>query len=51
VVHPQGFQFLQQFRLNPFPTFTFSVDALKSKKRCSWFKARTPQSSTTVSAA
>ena len=32
VVHPQGFQFLQQFRLNPFPTFTFSVDGTEIEK-------------------
>jgi glycogen debranching enzyme len=25
VVHPQGFRFLTQFRLDPFPIFTFSV--------------------------
>jgi predicted glycogen debranching enzyme len=32
VVHPQGFQFLQQFRLDPFPTFTFSIDGTEIEK-------------------
>jgi predicted glycogen debranching enzyme len=33
VVHPQGFQFLTQFRLDPFPIFTFSVDGVKIEKK------------------
>src|SRR5215471_18551441 len=33
VVHPQGFQFLTQFRLDPFPIFTFSVDGTKVEKK------------------
>ena len=33
VVHPQGFQFLTQFRLDPFPIFTFSVDGVELEKR------------------
>jgi predicted glycogen debranching enzyme len=32
VIHPQGFQFLKQFRLDPFPTFTFSVDTIEIEK-------------------
>ena len=32
VVHPQGFQFLKQFRLDPFPTFTFRVDGIEIEK-------------------
>jgi len=32
VVHPQGFQFLTQFRLDPFPIFTFSVDGVELEK-------------------
>jgi predicted glycogen debranching enzyme len=31
-VHPQGFQFLKEFRLNPFPSFTFSVDGVEIEK-------------------
>src|SRR5215469_18867781 len=33
VVHPQGFQFLTQFRLDPFPIFTFSVDGVELAKK------------------
>jgi len=33
VVHPQGFQFLTQFRLDPFPIFTFSVDGVEIEKK------------------
>ena len=33
VVHPQGFQFLTQFRLDPFPIFTFSVDGVDLEKK------------------
>jgi predicted glycogen debranching enzyme len=33
VVHPQGFQFLTQFRLHPFPIFTFSVDGVEIEKK------------------
>jgi predicted glycogen debranching enzyme len=32
VIHPQGFQFLKQFRLDPFPTFTFSVENIGIEK-------------------
>jgi len=32
VVHPQGFHYLKQFRLDPFPTFTFRVDATEIEK-------------------
>jgi predicted glycogen debranching enzyme len=32
VVHPQGFQLLRQFRLDPFPTFTFNVDGIEIEK-------------------
>jgi predicted glycogen debranching enzyme len=32
VVHPQGFQFLTQFRLDPFPIFTFSLDGIEIEK-------------------
>jgi len=31
-VHPQGFQFLKQFLLDPFPTFTFNVDGIEIEK-------------------
>lgn len=33
VVHPQGFRFLTQFRLDPFPVFTFSVDEVEVEKK------------------
>src|SRR5215467_5655628 len=32
VVHPQGFRFLTQFRLDPFPVFTFSVDGIEVER-------------------
>jgi predicted glycogen debranching enzyme len=32
VVHPMGFQFLKQFRLDPFPAFTFSVEDIDVEK-------------------
>jgi predicted glycogen debranching enzyme len=31
-VHPQGFQFLKEFWLGPFPSFTFSVDGVEIEK-------------------
>ena len=33
VVHPQGFRVLTQFRLDPFPIFTFSVDGVELEKK------------------
>ena len=38
VVHPQPFQILTQFRLDPFPIFTFSVDGVELEKE--FFMAR-----------
>jgi predicted glycogen debranching enzyme len=32
VVHPQGFRYLKQFRLNPFPTFTYEVNGIEIEK-------------------
>lgn len=32
VVHPQGFQYLKQFRLDPFPVFTFEIEGLEIEK-------------------
>jgi predicted glycogen debranching enzyme len=32
VVHPQGFRFLRQFRLDPFPIFTFKVNGVEIEK-------------------
>src|SRR5262249_16176692 len=32
VVHPQGFRFLMQFRLDPFPIFTFNIDGIELEK-------------------
>jgi predicted glycogen debranching enzyme len=31
-IHPQGFQYLKQFRLDPFPVFTFRADGLEIEK-------------------
>src|SRR2546426_6053555 len=32
VVHPQGFRYLKQFRLDPFPAFTYEVDGIEIEK-------------------
>jgi predicted glycogen debranching enzyme len=32
VVHPQGFHYLKQFRLDPFPVFTFELDGVHIEK-------------------
>ena len=32
VVHPQGFQYLKEFRLDPFPVFTYEVEGLELTK-------------------
>ena len=32
VVHPRGFEFLENFRLDPFPIFTFEVDGVEIEK-------------------
>jgi predicted glycogen debranching enzyme len=32
VVHPQGFHYLKQFRLDPFPIFTFEVQGIQIEK-------------------
>ena len=32
VVHPQGFRYLKQFRLNPFPEFTYEVNGVEIRK-------------------
>jgi predicted glycogen debranching enzyme len=32
VVHPQGFRCLKQFRLDPFPVFTFEVEGIEIEK-------------------
>jgi len=32
VVHPQGFRYLKQFRLDPFPVFTFEVEGIEIEK-------------------
>lgn len=32
VVHPQGYQFLKDFRLDPFPVFTFEIEGIEIKK-------------------
>ena len=33
IVHPQGFQYLKQFRLDPFPVFTYEVEGIEIEKR------------------
>jgi predicted glycogen debranching enzyme len=33
VVHPQGFRYLKQFRLDPFPVFTYEVEGVEIEKR------------------
>jgi predicted glycogen debranching enzyme len=32
VVHPQGFRCLKQFRLDPFPVFTYEIDGIEIEK-------------------
>jgi predicted glycogen debranching enzyme len=32
VVHPEGFRYLKEFRLNPFPVFTYQVGNIKIEK-------------------
>ena len=32
VIHPQGFQYLKQFRLDPFPVFTYDVEGIELEK-------------------
>ncbi|HWZ75543.1 MAG TPA: amylo-alpha-1,6-glucosidase [Candidatus Sulfotelmatobacter sp.] len=32
VVHPQGFQYLKQFHLDPFPVFTYEVEGIEMDK-------------------
>src|SRR3984957_732758 len=32
VVHPQGFHYLKQFRLDPFPVFTYEVESIEIEK-------------------
>lgn len=31
-IHPQGFQYLTSFRLDPFPVFTYSIDGFEMEK-------------------
>jgi predicted glycogen debranching enzyme len=32
IVHPQGFRYLKQFRLDPFPVFTYEVEGIEIEK-------------------
>jgi predicted glycogen debranching enzyme len=32
VIHPQGFHYLKQFRLDPFPVFTYDVEGIELEK-------------------
>src|SRR5579863_10349187 len=32
VVHPQGFRYLKQFRLDPFPVFTYEIEGIEIDK-------------------
>ena len=33
VIHPQGFEYLKEFRLDPFPIFTYELEGLEIEKR------------------
>src|SRR6266568_4387895 len=33
VVHPQGYRLLKEFRLDPFPVYTYEVDGVELEKR------------------
>src|SRR5437660_12531112 len=32
VIHPQGFKYLKQFRLHPFPVFTYEIEGIEIEK-------------------
>ena len=32
VIHPQGFRYLRQFRLDPFPVFTYELEGIEVEK-------------------
>jgi predicted glycogen debranching enzyme len=32
VVHPQGFRYLKEFRLDPFPVFTYEIEGIEIEK-------------------
>jgi predicted glycogen debranching enzyme len=32
IVHPQGFRYLKQFRLDPFPVFTYEIEGIEIEK-------------------
>jgi len=32
VIHPQGFKYLKQFRLDPFPVFTYEIEGIEIEK-------------------
>ncbi len=32
VIHPQGFRYLKQFRLDPFPVFTYEIEGIEIEK-------------------
>src|SRR5437667_4303692 len=33
VVHPQGYRLLKEFRLDPFPVFTYAIEGVEIEKR------------------
>src|SRR5712671_5738188 len=33
VIYPKGYQFLKEFRLDPFPTFIYELDGMEMEKR------------------
>src|SRR6476660_8553752 len=33
VIHPQGYRYLKEFRLDPFPVFLYEVDGIEIEKR------------------
>ena len=41
VVYPQGFRYLKEFRLDPFPIFTYEIEGIEIERRSSWCTART----------
>jgi len=43
VVHPQGFRYLKQFRLDPFPVFTCEIEGIEIEKTVFMIRAKTPR--------
>jgi predicted glycogen debranching enzyme len=47
VIHPTGYLYLKQFRLDPFPIFTYEIEGWRSRSQSSWSRARIPPSCNT----